>query len=88
MPGVGDHQPSVVDQHPGREVHTPLGPAAAGRMPFGLAVGLAPHHVSRLLIGIGDAVPDHHPVITGVGHHQVVIVEKHPAGRIHPRHRR
>ena len=85
MPGVGDHQPSVVDQHPSRKMHTPLGAAAAGRMPFGLAVGLAEHHVGGLLIGVGNAVPDHHPVVTGVGHHQMVIAplllaQEDPAG--------
>ena len=51
----------------------------AGRRAFGLTVGLTEHHIGGRLVGVGDAVPDEHPVVAGVGDHQMVVVEEHAA---------
>ncbi len=53
MPGVGDDQPAVVDEHTGGKVHSAFGSAPAGRRALGLAVGLAQHHVGGLLVAPG-----------------------------------
>ena len=92
VPGVGDNQSPVMDQHPGRQVHAALRAASTGAVSLRLTVRLAKHHIGGLFVVVGDPVPDQHPMITGVGDHDVVVAprnaQEHSARRIHPRHRR
>ena len=87
MPRVGHHQSAVVDQHPGRQVHAPLGSAPARPVALGLAIRLAQDHIGGLLVAAWQFVPDQHPVVTGVGDHQLTLAEEHPARGVQPRHR-
>ena len=88
MPAVGHDQPAVMHQNPGGQVHAPLGSAACGRVALGLAVRLAEHHVGGLLVAAGHLVPDQHPMVAGVGHHEVLLPDEHPTRGVHPGHRR
>ena len=63
------------------------GPVPGGR-PFCLPVWLTQHHIGGLLVVFGQAVPDQHPVVAGIGHHQVLGTQEHPTRGVHPRHRR
>ena len=86
MPRVGDDEPALINEHPGGQVHPLLGAASPGGRPLGLSVGLPEHHIGGLLVVLGHAVPDQHPVVAGVGHHQVLGAQEHPARGVHPRH--
>ena len=79
MPGVGDDESPVVDQHAGGQMHSPFWSAAAGCRALRLTVRLAQHHIGILLVALGDAVPDQYAVVAGIGDHQMVVVQEHPA---------
>ncbi len=88
MPAVGDDQPALVHQDSGGQVHAPLGSAPAGGVALGLAVRLAEHHVGGLLVAARHVVPDQHPMVAGVGDHEVLLPDENPTRGVHPGHRR
>lgn len=79
MPGVGDDQPSVVYQHPGRQIHPALGSTAVGRPALGGAVGLAKDDVGGLLVGSGQTMPHQYSVVAGIGDDEVVLAKEDPS---------
>ena len=88
MPRVGHYQTSADDGDSGGEVHPPLGTPPARGPPFRRPVGLTEHHIGWLLIALGHTVPDQHSMVAGVRHHDMRVVDEHPARRIHPGHAR
>jgi hypothetical protein len=82
VPGVGDVQVAVHDADPGGQPHAVGRAASARRRSFGGRVGLAEHDVRGGAVGVRQPVPDEHPVVAGVGHHEHVAGDVHAAGRV------
>ena len=44
-------------------------------------IRLPDHHIGRRVVDGGNAVPDQHAVVVGVGHHHVNAVGRHRGGQ-------
>ena len=88
VPRVGDNQSPILHEDAGGQIHAPLRSATTGRAALSTAVPLAENDIGRVLVVVGNAVPNQHPMVAGIGDHQVILAEEDSPRRIHPRHRR
>src|ERR1019366_7811026 len=77
---VGHVEAAVLNPHSLGATHG-LGVGGVARHGSGTEGRLAHHHVGGCVVAGGDAVPDEHAVVVGVGHHQVNAIGGNGGGQ-------